>query len=104
MKANLHDQFLEGWAGVIPLGYSATGGIVATYFDRLTRVSLLELGLTVETKAKPNSRRDTHGRYSTWELYLHYLSSEEFDGLVDCSESDNAFSIALYNSPSVFVL
>ena len=26
MKANLDDQFLEGWAGVIPPGYSATGG------------------------------------------------------------------------------
>jgi len=26
LKGNLHDQFLEGWAGVIPPGYSATGG------------------------------------------------------------------------------
>ena len=26
----LHDQFLEGWAGVIPPGYSATG-----IFDRV---------------------------------------------------------------------
>jgi hypothetical protein len=24
LKGNLHDQFLEGWAGVIPPGYSAT--------------------------------------------------------------------------------
>jgi hypothetical protein len=24
LKVNLHDQFLEGWAGVIPPGYSAT--------------------------------------------------------------------------------
>jgi hypothetical protein len=65
------------------------------------RWSFLESGLTVETKVKPDSRKDTVFYLRT---LLRYLSSEEFDGLVDCSESDNAFSIALYNSSLVFVL
>ena len=33
----LHDQFLEGWAGVIPPGYSATGFIDASLTPREIR-------------------------------------------------------------------
>jgi hypothetical protein len=42
LKVNFHDQFLEGWAGVIPPGYSAAMTNIIVLPDNIIRKGQVE--------------------------------------------------------------